>query len=441
MANIKFEINRLASDELAYELAIRGITNVSTVDQSRKTLRNLLKLERQATPIDYPEYPFDFEEDSDALKGKITDITDWLKDFDGSDTNLSKKIFSKIAHALGRVNRSVPENSTQKSEKSELIINILNVKAQLEKLIKTHERSVLNQSQGVLDLSLININSSDSESVSEDEPPISPRNHIPLSKSKMIPISTWNLKFTGENDDFSLSAFLQRVEEMRIARNATSVDLFNGAIDLFSGKALIFYRAVRKTVQDWSGLVNLLREEFQPPDYNDKLFNEIRNRTQGPRESIGMYLAVMSNMFERLTISVPEQTRLKILMNNIAPFYQSQLALTEINSISELLKLGRILEHKRTCLDSFVPPPSRKSTKMLEPDLAYIDISPSCSNNIDELNVQSSVKCFNCNQFGHISVNCDQPKKRRCFKCNKPNFTVRTCPNCNRNSGNFQRRQ
>jgi hypothetical protein len=48
----------------------------------------------------------------------------------------------------------------------------------------------------------------------------------------------------------SLSAFLARVEELMVARHPTRQDIFDCAFDLFSGKALIWYRANRKNATD-----------------------------------------------------------------------------------------------------------------------------------------------------------------------------------------------
>jgi hypothetical protein len=112
-----------------------------------------------------------------------------------------------------------------------------------------------------------------------------------VQRPPSVPISKWNVKYSGDDRDMSLSAFLARVEELMVARHATKQDLFDCAIDLFSGKALIWYRANRKNATDWNSLVTLLRGQFQPADYNDRLFDEIRQRTQGSDETIGLYLA------------------------------------------------------------------------------------------------------------------------------------------------------
>lgn len=43
--------------------------------------------------------------------------------------------------------------------------------------------------------------------------------------------------------------------------------------------------------------------------------------------------------------------------------------------------------------------------------------------------------CFYCRQKGHLKLSCPYKKNknlRHCFKCFEKNYTVRTCPNCNK---------
>lgn len=441
--SFKMEINRLSADELSYELAYRGI-QVTGVAEMRKTLRNLLRLEREGNPLDYPTYPFTFVQDSDALKVSITELRALANDFDGN--NLSGayyKLMTKLTFTLGRVNRSNPVTAEDKTARSKFVVEILNLKSDIEKKIRTRDRSLTNNTLGVLGLNSQSEDSSESD-LEQNNPPLLSSTPVTshVIKSKTVPVEKWNLKFTGESSDLSLSAFLERVEELRIARNATHIDLFNSAVDLFSGKALIWYRSVKGSIQDWSSLITLLREQFQPPDYNDRLFEEIKRRTQGSQESLGMYLAVMNNMFNRLTVGVSEKTKLKILLKNITPFYQQQLGLTEVKTIEELLKFGRIIEARKIAVDSFVPPALKKTNRMLEPDLACLDLpQPSTSQlSVTELQsfatASSSIICWNCKQMGHRATECRKPKVQHCYKCGKHGFTVRTCTFCNKVSGN-----
>jgi hypothetical protein len=220
----------------------------------------------------------------------------------------------------------------------------------------------------------------------------------------------------------SLSAFLARVEELMVARHATKQDLFDCAIDLFSGKALIWL-------------------EFQPADFNDRLFDEIRQRTQGSDETIGLYLAVIDNLFDRLTIKVAEPVRLKIILRNLSPFYQSQIGVHPVRSREELLGVGRVLEARKASVESFVPPVTRKNRKFLELDLAYVSSGPSTAAiaSTDEPSSSAApnrqnVTCCNCQKLGHIRSECPAPKKLLCYRCGKPDHTVRNCPNCSGNA-------
>lgn len=157
-----------------------------------------------------------------------------------------------------------------------------------------------------------------------------------------------------------------------------------------------------------------------------------------------IYLAVRESLFDRLTIKVPEEVKLKILLNNITPFYQTQLGLTKVNNQQELLKFGRLSESRRILVKSLVSPANKRSQKFLEPDLAYIDAEARLPHRTEIAEVtqhphteDSSFKrdrpCYNCQRLDHFSRECTFPRKPICFKCGKFNVTDKTCPTCSKN--------
>lgn len=198
---------------------------------------------------------------------------------------------------------------------------------------------------------------------------------------------------------------------------------------------------MRKTVDDWDSLANLLKEEFQPPDYDERLWDEIKNRTQGLSESIGIYYAVMINLFARLSEPISDEQRIKLLLRNIDPYYQKQLSLTDVTSENQLLKLRRKIEKTKASIDNFVAP--SRNTSSLEPDLAYNPVSRSRYSEMAADNSRSDSRhCWNCQQEGHISKSCSTPAKIHCYRCDEPNVTKASCHKCNkRSSGNFNRRR
>jgi hypothetical protein len=165
---LKFEVNRLASDELSYELEIRGIVGLATVAEMRKTLRNLVRLEKSPTPLIYPAHPYTFEEDATAVTQKLDEIRGLVESFEGVRDATYAKIISKIAHALGRVNKSRATEAVEEPRKSQLIVSLLNLHSTANSKDRRRERSILNQSAGVVDVDLMEGSGDETSSADDD---------------------------------------------------------------------------------------------------------------------------------------------------------------------------------------------------------------------------------------------------------------------------------
>lgn len=68
---------------------------------------------------------------------------------------------------------------------------------------------------------------------------------------RSVPVERWGLKFNGET---SVVAFLERVQELSIARHVSPQELWESALDLFEGTALIWFRGIRKHHYSWKSL-------------------------------------------------------------------------------------------------------------------------------------------------------------------------------------------
>lgn len=439
--SLKMETGRLVQDELIYELSIRGI-GTGTVEEMRKSLARSLKIERGgSSSFTWPDYPYSFEDDAAAVTAKLQEIRNLLEDFtSGKGSNRYKKVETKLAHTMGRLDRASPAEETGKKVKADLLARVLALMTDFEEIAEANERS---SGAGILDLSVLGVaGASDGDEQTKQETSMRRQSTSGLTRGKSVPVAKWDIKFTGEKKSLSLNAFLERVDELCVARYVSREELFDSAIDLFAGRALVWYRAVRKSVTNWNELVLQLREEFQPHDYDTKLFDEIKRRTQGPEETIGIYLAVMSSLFGRLCTPISEKIKLKILMGNISPFYQTQLGLTDVKSIDELRTLCRRLEVRRETVEGFSLP--CKKFNSLEPDLAYVgtEIQSSVANEAVSVAATKTdpITCFNCGKPGHRAIGCIEPRRKYCYKCKKSGYTVKTCPTCNGKSGNESRR-
>lgn len=234
----------------------------------------------------------------------------------------------------------------------------------------------------------------------------------------------------------SLKTFFKKVEELRTARHLTQDELLDSGIDLFESRACAFYRALRSSVTSWDELAKQFREEFHPVDYNERLYEKIKRKTQGVNSRI--HLAVMEGFFRRLSYSLSVAVKLKILIRNMLPYYQQQLALTDLISIAHLRSLCKKLEEKHQIIDNFSGP-SRKLNNLLEPDLAYVSTSAEVADIWVDA-VSSEVVCIRSNKPGHLTRGCVLKSNNVCFRCRKVGYTLRTCPDC-KSSGNASQRR
>jgi hypothetical protein len=112
-------------------------------------------------------------------------------------------------------------------------------------------------------------------------------------------------------------------------------------------------------------------------------------------------------MFDRMTVRVPEATRLKIILKNLAPYSQNQLGLSPITSRDQLLEASRVLEARKASVECYVQPTRRRGQICLEPDLAYVQVEASSpkSSTASSLDVRPvkaiSGKCWNCGKPNH----------------------------------------
>lgn len=447
-------INRLDKDELEYELKIRGI-GIGTCEEMRHRLAMAIRFEKSGDSLRYPTYPFKFQEDAEAVKKKLNE--DLAKRIDemaaGKESSEAAKIQTKFAHLLGRLDRMEEgEDVDNNAVRAELLAEALTLydkyKVKLEAIEAQNRPVIVDQIPPGLSIVQSAIGGNIFQEGVRNAPSSSPIAISPVpapthSTLKMIPPHKWGLaKFTGSGKSVSVSAFFERVEELRWARNVPKEVLLDSGLDLFGDKAYQFYKECRHRVSSWEELVEEFRQEYLAANHNEALFEELQKRTQHTSESIGVYLAVMSSYFSRLRCTVSEEAKLAIITRNLHPFYQDRLRDPLPTTIDELRTLCRRMEARRDAINNYVEPSSRK-TNILEKDLAFVEVTE----NIDRLEIaspssstsSSHVICFRCGQVGHKSIGCAMPKKIHCFKCKQEGCTTKNCSKCNQ-QGNGVRR-
>ncbi|KAF6199358.1 hypothetical protein GE061_007384 [Apolygus lucorum] len=208
--------------------------------------------------------------------------------------------------------------------------------------------------------------------VPPDPKPTNPEPAAPTSGTRLNKpdpkIYKWGLTFSGDTTGVSLGDFLDEVEDKRVSRKVSKAELFESAVDLFSGTARIWYRANHEKLQSWEDLVHQLRSCFLDPDYDDKLMDEIRERTQGRDESTQVYFAKINCLFKRLSTPLNEAEKIRLLEKNLRREHLPFLCNVDYATVDELETALCRLELWTRRADAYREPPSRN---LLEPRLGY----------------------------------------------------------------------
>ncbi|XP_048483037.1 uncharacterized protein LOC125489826 [Plutella xylostella] len=387
--------NLLLKDELTYEATVRGVKPEATADQLR------LQLTELATRMPSDEVIYfegDVTSELEKVKNKIKDLQNSL-----SKPNLQLKhikrcesLANHLYHRLGRINAVSKEETCMLGD---LLLQLESRDSELRYISKAYQEQEKKQ-----DIPVVGCIE-------------------PCPKVDHTQIQKLNLVFNGSD---SVQAFVQRLEELCNSRGISEETLFNSVAEIFSGDALFWFRGVKEEVSSWKEVKARLYEEFLPFDYNRRLLQEVRSRTQGADESIIKYLSTMRNYFSRLSVPLPESEQLEIVQGNLRPFYTSQLALTNVENWNELKERCRQLEYAKYRADSFAEPP-RVSANSVAPDLAYQARNRLSVNAVD---TEVDLFCVRCRVLGHGLCQCSAPPTQLCYSCGLKGATLSTCPRC-----------
>lgn len=418
------DIKYLKKNEILHEIFIRNFKVVGTEDVSelRSILRELIKSNK---PISNEKFTLTNEIIAE-IQTTLTEVQKVIDEYPGKDAKATRiRVKSRLAHVLDRIDRL----DRTKEDSEQIIDNFRDTCVRLGTKIEVKEKklvkSMCSTFMGETAIPpLLDDGSSDEEDSSssmeiEENPLRLPSANAPVvarasNQKSGASVYKWGVAFKGIEKPEAVMTFLERVEELRIARNVSKSNLFVSAVDLFTGDAVAWYRSVKNKVSSWDELLRALKTDFLPPDFDDTVWDEIRNRKQNRGEKVSMFIAVMENLFSRLATPANEDVKLRIIKKNLLPVYISRLSLTVVHSLEELGFLCRMIEGTLNYKNTVTEMP--KSGRI-------------CALGGRQL----SVKCWNCGQEGHRYSQCREERKKFCQKCGTPDKTTRTCDKCKKN--------
>lgn len=417
----------LQKTELEYEIAIRGDSPATTVQEMRKQIAKLGPLFPSEDVLDSP-----FEADDD-LEG-VSETLEKIKSNLGSslDRNTLLRTQNLLNHLYHRINRIIIDDISSKPVYDSCVSQF---KKYLDIVKSSKHREIDPLSSNM-----------DSSNPSSSALPV----NVSVSCDRGLSSDLGKIKYDGKT---CVRAFIQRINEFCAARDIAESKVLSYATEIFTGDALHWFRSVRDRVSTWSEVIDLLKRDFSQSDYDYRLLSEIRSRTQGESENITIYLSIMSGLFSRLTKTLSEEDKLEIILHNIRPCYASTLAsANEISTLDSLLSLCRNYENIQARLANFREPSSATSST-LAPEFAYNDnkhkfgnktnsYKQNYSNQFSKFNNKNNNTNYNANRnINKDNSNNNYPNKTcqnqnyiHAIETGKPRF----CPRCRVNTHNLR---
>lgn len=393
-------VDCLLKDELVYELSILGVSAGKdvTVDALRKQIRQVFKLAKRGSMSGEPAGPPDTDSEIKICTPKVTSMESEISEPSKvSDRKICVRLTRRANYLCDRLARILESTS-----------HVTSLRGRLIKIL-----SVVDQADSETDSEHDDTHTQTPRTSERDE------SRIVYLKEKPVSLNTLNLKYDGTT---CVRVFIERLEELRQARNIPENHMLLAFSDLLDKSVLHWYRNNKCNFQTYPQLLECLREDFDIPDLDYKLLNEIRQRTQSRTETIVVYLSTMQGMFSRLATPLSSKDQLEILMHNIRPEYMKDLAFQRVDSIDSLKHYCKQLELARTRADQFSEPNfsnfritsdlhARPPLKSFNKQVSALDVA-STSNTSNQV----TMKCFRCNKTNHYTNQC-KSREIVCFKC------------------------
>jgi hypothetical protein len=273
---------------------------------------------------------------------------------------------------------------------------------------------------------------------------------MPSFRTKSEAIAKWGVTFSGDEKS-NLQTFLQDIESQAKSEGCSWEELRRAAFYLFTGPAKKWYQAFGDEYLTWQELVEELKLYYLSPNNDSRVRRYIDSRRQKRFEPFMAYLADMELNFKKLSYGVSESEKVQTMKENLNPYFAEKMVLTEVTSMKDFKRFGRQIEllsmtHRNERINLIDE--DRIEDKDTEEVMAVKaqtnkNLSNKTSKSVSSTQTEpnqigsgrSSMKCFNCDSYGHHHNHCPEPKTRPfCYKCAEKESTTTNCTKCS--SGN-----
>lgn len=290
---------------------------------------------------------------------------------------------------------------------------------------------------------------------------------------KKLPVSSWKIRYAGDDQGMQLNDFLWEVHHHVMAEQTTEQELLRSAYHLFTGLAKEWYIRNFYSFTSWTEVITGLRQEFSHPDLDFAIRMQVYSRKQQRNESFKAFYSDILRKSRGLADPFTDDELIATVCRNVRPDFRKSLMLVQINSRKELEMWGNKLDsltpilwqtsqtntlssendelQNRISQHKWRDPDRRNSVGQTRSETQAHDhsfkmgqVKPPLSKDrygpdkksqeyVNQYKPPGRGICFNCRETGHIAKECESRRRRYCWKCGLEGEQTKDCRYCSKN--------
>lgn len=265
-------------------------------------------------------------------------------------------------------------------------------------------------------------------------------------KSFYAPPYKWTLRYNGDNSKLSVEDFVMQLETLMKINNFSWRQISPCFNSFLEGDARQWYFDRQSVYNDtnWEMLKKALVSAFGRTVTDTQILMSMSSRRQGEKEIFRRFYQDLQSYRTRLQRDYSDDDMLSLIKLNVKPSIRQTLFTYNTTSLEDYLSKCRET-------DEFLYPHLYQTREQNLSQIKYqsgnkrvAEIEQQAQSetadllNLEYINFAQKAVCWNCDQPGHIWIDCEETLNIFCYRCGLKNCTTRTCNNCIKTRQNFR---
>lgn len=244
-------------------------------------------------------------------------------------------------------------------------------------------------------------------------------------------IDKWGVKYDGTSKTCTVEDFVFRVETLQRDFGCTDEEVLRSFHHLLCGTALDWFWNHRRlyNVSKWDDLKQELISQFHRYESDFDIQRKILDRRQTANETFDDFCNAVLSLRNQQQTPISEQNLVEILKSNLKPAMSQLLFSVNVSSLASFRKEGRRAENLLVSQRHF-------NTRYPVRQINEIGIGEHSTDvvEVDGLNTDRKLVCWNCRAEGHTFLDCAEEQRRLfCYRCGMEGVVTPRCSNCQGN--------